>query len=90
MSAGFIVVSPLVALGAALLHHAANFAGTCGPYATDIPAHPCGFETYVANFFSPFAVMGMLVLTPVVMIAASVLVAAIWGGAFAVRALRRR
>ncbi len=90
LSAVFVAASPLVALGAALGHHAVSFTGTCGPYAPDISAHPCGFETWVANFFSPFAVMGMLMLTPVVWLAAAIGVAVAWGVAFAVRALRRR
>jgi hypothetical protein len=72
--------------------HAASYAGVCGPYPTDIPAHACGFEEYLVNFFEPFAMAGLLVISIASMVATTALVALAWAlaglGGLVARALR--
>ena len=53
---------PLGALSVLLSEHAASFAGSCGPYPTDIPAYACTFGEYVEGFFEPFAAAALLVM----------------------------
>lgn len=59
-------------------HHAASYEGMCGPYPTDIPAHPCDLSTYLEGFFEPFAAVGLLVIAVGSAAAAVLVVGAAW------------
>ncbi len=49
-------------LVAIFIHHLASYRGVCGPYAPDISAFPCHIGIYARNFFSPFAMIGLMAL----------------------------
>ncbi len=74
-----VLLSPAMIFGACFLVHAATYRGVCGPYAPDISAHWCGFGTYLVNFFSPFAVAGMAMLSPVIMLCFATVLLFGWG-----------
>lgn len=78
LSGAGVLLSPAVIFGFCFLVHAAAFRGECGPYAPDISAHACGLGTYLINFFSPFAVAGMVMLSPVIMGSVALLLAFGW------------
>jgi len=58
--------------------HVRQFRGVCGPHAPDIPAHPCSYETYVAEFGAGFAGVGLLLAQITVVIVVLQLFAAGW------------
>lgn len=78
LSVAAVLASPLVVVGFSLADAAASYDGVCGPYAPDISAHPCSFDTYMQNQLSPFAVAGLIILSPVIMIVAAAIVVAVW------------
>jgi len=76
---------PVLLVLAFLADHIASFRGTCGPYAPDISAYPCGFAQYLVNFASPFAMAGLIglsiiaaVLTTMVLLLAWTVAAIAW------------
>lgn len=73
-----IVLAPALVIVGLLAGHAASYDGLCGPYPTDIPAHPCDFGTYLVNFFEPFALVGLIVIAVVTVVGALGLVGAAW------------
>ena len=62
LSIAFVLLAPLCVVGGLFVDHLASFDGTCGPYAPDIPAHPCDMSTYAENFFGGFAGMGLIIV----------------------------
>ena len=78
LSVASVPLAPVLVVGLLLADHAFSYTGTCGPYPTDIPAFPCGFGEYVANFFEPFAMAGLLVISVLTMLVTLVLVASLW------------
>jgi hypothetical protein len=50
-------------VGTGFIDHLWEYNGHCGPYAPDIKRHPCGFGRYAKNFFSPFAVAGIYMVS---------------------------
>ena len=74
----FIPLLPTMVVLALALHHAIGFRGVCGPYATDIPAHACGFGTYLANFFGGFSGIALTLIAGASALLACVIVALGW------------
>jgi len=72
---------PVFTILVSYLDHRYSFNGICGPHATDIPAHPCDFPTYMAEFGGGFSGVGLFALA---------LVAAFVGLVVAVIATRKR
>jgi hypothetical protein len=85
----FVLGSPLLVVGAFFAVHALRYQGVCGPYAPDIGVHPCDYETYLINFFSFFAMLGMVILSFLTMVGSSALMTASWLLWLLVRVLRR-
>lgn len=71
--------APLLAVCGFFVDHAAGYHGTCGPYPTDIPAYPCGFEEYATNFFGGFSGIALFMVALVTGVGAAASVAAAWG-----------
>jgi hypothetical protein len=84
-----VLAAPVLVVGGLFLDHAAGYHGSCGPYAPDIPVHPCSFPVYLRNFFSPFAVMGLMMLSVVAVGGAGALVAVAWVVGVVVWMIRR-
>lgn len=73
-----VVAAPVLPVVLLFAHHAASYEGMCGPYPTDIPAHPCDLSTYLEGFFEPFAAVGLLVIAVGSAAAAVLVVGAAW------------
>lgn len=83
---------PVLLVLAFVAEHVASFHGTCGPYPTDIPAYPCGFAEYLANFANPFALAGLFALSTAAAVATTAALAIGWliaGGAMLLARARR-
>lgn len=84
-------VPVLLVLGL-FVHHASGYHGLCGPYPTDIPAYPCSFAEYLANFANPFALAGFVALSVVAAFLTMSVLAVLWtivGGAVWLARARR-
>ena len=84
------VLVPALVVGAHLLDHAVDFHGVCGPYAPDIPEHPCPEAEYLANFFGGFSGIALTMIAIAGAGGTSLVVGAGWALAFVVRAVRAR
>jgi len=78
--AALVAATPLCVVVAYAVAELARYDGVCGPYAPDVAAFPCDFESYARNVFSPFATAGLVVVAAVATVAA----AGFWGVALSV------
>lgn len=85
----FILGAPVLVVGVLFAGHASGYTGTCGPYAPDIAAHPCSFETYAENFYGGFSGVALLLIAAAVFGGAVVLSLVGWGVAGLVAYARR-
>ncbi len=83
-----VVLTPVVVHEGLRRQHARDFHGMCGPHATDIPARPCSYEAYMAEFGAGFAGVGLLLIEGAAFVGAATVVSLAW--ALAARRLRAR
>lgn len=88
-SAAAIPAAPILLVLALLAEHLGSYRGTCGPYPTDIPAFPCGVGEYLVNFFEPFAMAGLLVISIALMLVTAAALAVAWTLGMLAWSLRR-
>jgi len=85
-----IVLPPLVLHeGLSYRHHLA-FRGICGPHAPDIPAHPCSYGQYMAEFDGGFAGIALMLIEGLLAAGTAFGVAAAWAVWFLATRQRRR
>ncbi len=78
--------APLLVHAWLTIAHAQAYAGVCGPHAPDIPARPCSYDEYLAEFGAGFGGIGLFLVEAAVFVGMVVLVASLW----TLRALLRR
>ena len=78
LSIALPILVPVVVVIVLFVHHLVTFDGTCGPYAPDIESFPCDLGEYAQNFFSPFALVGLLALCATLFAGTGALVLVYW------------
>ncbi len=78
LSIGAVLLTPVALHEVFRWDHARRYEGLCGPHATDIPARPCSYEQYMAEFGAGFAGVGLLLVEAGAFVLAAVLVSAAW------------
>jgi len=89
LSAFAPLLVPVLLIGALFLDHAADYHGVCGPYAMDIPEHPCPRHEYLVNFFGGFSGLALTMIAIAAFGGTLALVVVGWVLALVVRAVRR-
>jgi hypothetical protein len=73
-----VVVTPVAVHEVLRWEHSRAFQGSCGPHATDIPAHPCSYEEYMSEFGAGFAGVGLLLIEGAALVGAAFVVSLAW------------